>query len=49
MSIGSMTISEAYPHLKVIADEYGLTLNRVKDFQLARVLLAIKYSSQLHL
>ncbi|MDB4319736.1 hypothetical protein N9981_00045 [bacterium] len=48
MNIGSMTISEVYPHLKAVADEYGLTLNRVKDFKLARVLLAIKYSSQKH-
>lgn len=40
-----MTISEAYPHLKVIADTYGLRLNRAKEFRLVRVLLAIKYNS----
>jgi hypothetical protein len=49
MSIGKMTISEAYPHLKEIADIHGLRLNRVNDFRLARVLLAIKYGSQQHI
>ncbi len=48
MNIGSMTVSEVYPYLKAVADEYGLTLNRVREFRLARVLLAIKYSSQKH-
>jgi len=44
-----MTISEAYPHLVKIAKLYDLKLNRVKEFRLARLLLAIKYSSQEHI
>ena len=43
MNIGSMTISEVYPHLKAVADAYGLRLNRVREFRLARILLATTY------
>jgi hypothetical protein len=42
-----MTISEVYPHLKVIAYAYGLKLNRVKDFKFARIILANLYSRDL--
>ena len=47
MEIGKMTISDAYPHLKPIALAYGLKLNRVKDFKLARFILANLYSREL--
>jgi hypothetical protein len=47
MSIGKMTVSEVYPHLEKIAKLYDLRLNRVKDFRLARLLLAIKYNAQM--
>ena len=42
-----MTISEAYPHLNVIAKSYGLKLNRVKDFKFARLILANLYNREL--
>lgn len=49
MKIGNMTISEAYPHLAKIAKLYDLKLNRVVEFRIARLLLAIKYNSQEHI
>ena len=42
MNIGQMTISEAYKYLNPIAQIYGLKLNHVKDFRLARLILANK-------
>ena len=39
-----MTIGEAMPALKSIAREHGLKLNRVRDFKIARKLMAIRYS-----
>ena len=42
-----MTISEAYPHLKVIAHAYGLKLNKVKEFKFARIILANLYNREL--
>ena len=47
MEIGKMTLSEAYPHLKTVALAYGLKLNRVRDFKLARLVLANLYSREL--
>jgi hypothetical protein len=47
MEIGKMTISEVYPHLKVIANAYGLKLNRVKDFKFARLILVNLYNREL--
>jgi hypothetical protein len=41
--IGQLKLSEALPQLKVIAFQYDLKLNRVKDFKIARMLLAILY------
>ena len=41
--IGEMTIGEAFPHLKKVADEFGLNLNRTKDFKTARIILANLY------
>ncbi len=48
MEIGRMTISEAYPHLKVIAHAYGLKLNIAKDFKFARIILANLYNRELN-
>lgn len=42
-----MTISEAYPHLKVIANAYGLNLNKAKDFRFARIILVNLYNREL--
>jgi hypothetical protein len=42
--IGKMTLTEAMPALKSIAIEHSLKLNRVSDFNIARKLLAIRYS-----
>ncbi len=47
MEIGKMTVSEAYPHLQAIASVYGLKLSRVKEFKLARVILANLYCQEL--
>lgn len=47
MTIGQMTITQAYKHLQPIANAYGLKLNRVKDFKLARLILANLYSHEL--
>jgi hypothetical protein len=47
MEIGKMTISEAYPHLKVIANAYGLKLNKAKDFRFARIILVNLYNREL--
>ena len=47
MEIGRMTLSEAYPHLRSVALVYGLKLNRVRDFKLARLILANLYSREL--
>lgn len=43
MNIGKMTITEAYKHLQPVAQAYGLKLNRVSDFRLARIILANLY------
>jgi hypothetical protein len=47
MEIGKMTISEAYPHLKTVSLAYGLRLNRVKEFKLARLILVNLYNREL--
>jgi hypothetical protein len=47
MEVGKMTISEAYPHLKSIANAYGLNLNRAKDFRFARLILVNLYNREL--
>ncbi len=43
MEIGKMKISEVMPHLNDVALIYGLKLNRVSEFKLARKLLANLY------
>lgn len=48
MEIGKMTISEAYPHLKVIANTYDLKLNIVREFKFARLILANLYNRELN-
>lgn len=47
MEIGKMTISVAYPHLKSVANVYGLNLNRVKEFRFARLILVNLYNREL--
>jgi len=46
MDIGKMTVVELLPQLKAIAKQYGLRLNRAKDFSLARVLLSVMYNRE---
>lgn len=36
MDIGKLTISQIYPYLKVIADQYGFRLYIVKEFNMVR-------------
>lgn len=47
MEVSKMTITEAYPHLQSIALAYGLRLNRVKEFNLARIILVNLYCREL--
>jgi hypothetical protein len=47
MEISKMTITEAFPHLKSIANLYGLKLNRAKEFKLARTILINLYCREL--
>jgi len=47
MEIGKMTISQATPYLNLIASNYGLRLNRVKEFKLARLILVNLYNREL--
>ena len=42
-----MRLSEVHSYLVVIANTYGLKLNRVKEFKMARVILANLYSREL--
>lgn len=42
-----MTISEVYPYLHSIANDYGLRLNRVKEFKFARFILVNLYNREL--
>jgi len=46
IEIGKMTLSEAYPHLKVIEHAYGLKLNRANEFKFARMILANLYNRE---
>jgi len=46
-NVGEMTISEIYPYLIKISDQYGLKLNKVKDFKLIRLLLVNLYYSEI--
>jgi hypothetical protein len=48
-TIGEMTITEVYPHLKIISDHYGLKLNKVNEFKMARLILVNLYSRELNL
>ena len=47
MEVSKMTITEVFPHLKSIANLYGLKLNRVKEFKLARAILINLYCREL--
>ena len=48
MEVGKMTISEAYPHLKTIANTYGLKLNNAEDFKFVRIILVNLYNRELN-
>ncbi len=43
MEIGKMKISEVIDDLRLISNLYGLKLNRVKDFNLAKLILVNLY------
>jgi hypothetical protein len=43
MRLGQLKLSEALPLLEGVAHFYGLNLYRVKDFRLARLIVANKY------
>jgi len=42
-----MKITEALPHLKIVAQAYGLRLNRAKEFRFARIILVNLYNREL--
>lgn len=42
-TIGESKLSEILPHLKSIAEIYGLRLNRLKEFRIAKMLFATIY------
>ena len=42
-----MKISEAYPHLKTVAIDYGIRLNRAKEFKFAKIVLVNLYCREL--
>ena len=46
-NIGDLTISEAFVLLRPISSSYGLRLNRLKEFKLARLILVNLYSREL--
>jgi hypothetical protein len=47
MEIGKMKITEALPYLKVVAQTYGLRLNRAKEFRFTRIILVNLYNREL--
>ena len=47
MEVSKMRITEAFPHLKSVANLYGLKLNRAKEFKLARTILINLYCREL--
>ena len=47
MEIGKMKITEALPHLNDVARAYGLRLNRVREFKMARLILVNLYGREL--
>lgn len=48
MEIGKMTISQAYPYLRSVANTYGLKLNNARDFKFARLILVNLYNRELN-
>jgi hypothetical protein len=47
MKIGKMKLSEALPHLNIVAKAYGLKLNRAVDFKICRIILVNLYCREL--
>jgi len=46
MLIGEQKISTVMPHLQDISIEFGLCLCKLKDFRIARGILAIRFTSE---
>ena len=46
-TVGQMPLSEAIKHLEPIAKSLGLRLNRVKEFNMARIILVNLYNREL--
>jgi len=42
-TVGKHTLSELLPHLKAISFEYGLKINKVKDFKLIKKILIHRF------
>lgn len=47
LHVGKQSVSKMLPHLQMIADRYGLRLNRAKEFKLARIILVNLYNREL--
>lgn len=45
MSIGKQKVSIMMPYLQEVAQEFGLRLNRAKEFKMARGILAVRYKT----
>ena len=43
--IGKHTLTELMPHIKEISFQYGLKINRVKDFEMIRKILIHRFYS----
>ena len=44
-TIGNHTLGELLPHMKEIALQYGLKINRAKDFEIIRKILVQRFYS----
>ncbi len=47
MQLSKMTITEALVYLKPIAKQYGLKLNRLRDFNTAKLICANLYNNRI--
>ena len=44
-TVGQHTLTEVIPHIKEIALQYGLKINRAKDFKILRMILTHRFYS----
>lgn len=44
-TLGQHTLTELMPHIKEVAREYGLKINRTKEFELIRKILVHRFYS----